>query len=203
MHCKNLIVLVLLGITLLLSSKTALSQPSVCWENLVLKPQSVSMDNNSYEIKGKVVYFQEVNYFQKLRHDEVGVHYHLGNGKIEDWDHLTVYISPDTSLTIYSREAMTTNTVMGFVRCYDISRAKEILQALYPGYLHGNVAVDTLADLIIYMGDENFPKWEYMSLSEGKVIITYNIETGDTTVEFVGMRPSDSPVFKLPEFVIN
>jgi len=203
MNCKNLIALILFVITVIFTSKPVLSQPTPCWEDLVLKPQSVSCGDSSYEIKGQVIYFWDVKYFQKLQHGEVGVrYYHLANGKTQNWDHLTVYITPDSNLTVYSREAMTTNKVMGLVRCYDISRAREIIQSTYPGYLNGDIAIDTLNDPIIYMGDEHFPKWDYVPLYEGKVIITYNIETGDTSLEFIGMKPVESVVFTLPTFEI-
>ncbi|QQS60561.1 hypothetical protein IPN41_01095 [Candidatus Falkowbacteria bacterium] len=200
MNSKNLIALILFAIAVIFSSKPVLSQPSECWKNLVLKPQTVSAGDNSYEIKGQVVYFWDVKYFQKLQHDEVGVHYHFASGKTESWDHLTLYITPDSNLTVYSREVMTTNFVMGLVRCYNVSRAREIIQSRYSDYLKGDIAKDTLNDPIIYMGDEHFPKWDYVSLYEGKVIITYNIETGDTSLEFIGMKPVESEIFTLPTF---
>lgn len=210
---KNLIVVLSLIITTLIFSNSVQSQPSVCWNSLVLKPSEIVHSNNDYKLIGTIVYFGDVGYFKKLQHDEWDIHYHhyvdSSNTTETTWlDHLTLFLNKDSNLTIYSYQTMITNTAMGLVRCYDVNFAKDWIQKKYPESIQGDIVSDTLIqsrntpDTFIYAGDKDFPRWEYVEISSGKIIIHYDIVTGNTVVEFINIILPDKQ-FSLPLTELN
>ncbi len=202
MFIKKILMAILVLIAFAITSTKLYAQPSICWDNLVLKPSGLLVNNTEQgysEITGTIVYFSNVGYFQKLPNNE-WKYYDRMAGK-GFYNNLTVYLGENTNLTIYAKN-MKTVTAMGFLNCYDLNRAKEILQEQYPGYLNSdNTVYDTLTgrDFLLYMGDKNFPKWDYLDV-DGKIVLIYNIATGETVLKFIDIAHSGKP-FVLPQII--